>query len=427
MAKKMKINNNVFIGNNSLGSKNLFYSRIIYSAYALHKYPELEDEGAIKNFWFRENTFYGKVDLKFDPIEVNYKDLVSLRNYPDQFVLPFVRDAFEDFERDVKRSILDGIVREFPLLRKLKVVESTRRVSKLYGSLTWYTIKVLKYLTKAGKLNDIKNFEDFMVRFGDLCLEYSENNILTKSSFVMSSDVDLRYTGLALSLANADYSSDRSKVASYINHREYPLYVNLLQKYGFYVDKNAPWRIVANISSAPMQGYLEKYGIAPGLSAIFSRYYRKAYLNDIDLLQTAAYSAYTTLRDKRPKIFETSIENGELVTTTITREPLRPKAVTIIYPDDLWLSLYIKIKNNEKNLNFADNELEGIIKSAKNLQKLFDKRQVLGYINSVFKDIPAIEGSSNDAKLRKYWKETPKKELPFSEYKKYLSETVKKG
>ena len=47
----------------------------------------------------------------------------------------------------------------------------------------------------------------------------------------------------------------------------------------------------------------------------------------------------------------------------------------------------------------------------------------MDYINKVFIDVPAQEGSLNDARNRQYFKEVEEK--PFSDYKEYLAKTVK--
>ena len=427
MPKKMKINNNIFIGNNDLSSRNLFLSRVIYSAYAYQDHPDAVADSIIRDFWRFENVYYGKVDLKFNPQEVDPAKLVQLANHPEHYTLPFVKDAFEAFEKDVKVRILSGAIKDFPILRKLKVTGSTLSASKKYGGLGWYAIKVLRYLIQSGKINNIKNFDDFMEQFEDISLEYSQNNVLTKSSFIMSSDVNVAHSGLALDLFEGDFSRDSSKVSFFISHKEFPVYLELLRRYGFYVDKAAPWRIVANLSSFPMQQYIQARGLSGGLAAVFNRYYQKVHLTDISYLQKTAYDAYMTIATKRPILTEISVQGGEFVATKTRRPRIVPQDMARHFSHDRWLQLYIKIKNNEKRLKFTDKEMDKFIADAIKLQKIVDKREVLGYINSVFRDVPALEGSSNDFMLRKKFKNVPKDQLPFSDYRKFLSDTAKGG
>ena len=428
MAKKPKINSNVFIGKNSLGAEKLFWSRLVYSAYAYDEHPEAVKEGVVKDFWFMENTYYGKVDLAFTPLQVDRDQLVPLRNHEGHTVLPFVKDAFQALERDVRKCLLNGSLKDFPLLRNIKVVESTKDFPRLTSQrLIIFVRFIVQQLKISGKLDSIRNFRDFMPHFESLCLQFAEESPLTKSSLVMSKPINLPYTGLSLSLRDADYSIDKPKVMSYIDHPEFPFYLRLLEKYGFYVDKSAPWRIIANVSSAAMQSYLAQRGVAKGLSPIFSRYYRKAYIGDITLLRYAAYRAYQVILRTRPKINQTTIKNGKVVNKTLMRE--RPSSVDVFraYPPEKWLSLYVQIKNKESNLKLRETDMEIIVSDCINLSKTLDMGRIMGYIDIVFKDVPSLEGSYNDFRNRKYFKELPESEYPFTDYQDYLIDTLKKN
>jgi len=428
VAKKPKINSNLFIGNNSLGSEKLFYSRMAYSAYAYHKHEDAVREGVVKDFWFQENAYYGKVDLSFAPLQVDRDQLVPLRNHQGQFTLPFVRDAFEAFEKDVKKCLLTGAIRSFPLLKKIKVVHSTSNFPRLISQRhTIFVRYLLKELARTRKLDRIENFRDFMVQFEDMALEYASKNALTKSSVVMGKSIDLRFSGLALTLSEGDYSVDQGKVRFYLDHPEFPFYLKLLEKYGFYVDKNAPWRIVANISSAAMQSYLVARGLDEGLPPVFTRYYKKAYYGDIAFLRAAAFGAYGAILFSRPKIFRTSFENGRKVTRTIRRTKPNQAEAFRIYPTSSWLALYIRIKNKENNLKMDEPTMADVVSDCINLSKRLDTRQIMGYIDTVFKDIPSLEGSYNDFRNRRFYKKVDESEYPFDDYQDYLIETLKKG
>ena len=428
MAKKPKINNNVFIGENSLGAEKIFYSRLVYSAYAYNNHPEAVKEGVVKDFWFMENAYYGKVDLGFNPLQVDQERLVPLRNHENQFTLPFVKDAFQGLEREVRKCLLNGSLSNFPLLTEIKVVESTKNLPQLASRrLVIFVRFIIQQLKIAKKLDTIRNFKDFMEHFEDLCLQFAEQNVLTKSSLVMAKSIDLSYTGLALSLGDADYSVDRPKVEFYISHPEFPFYLKILEKYGFYVDKAAPWRIVANISSAAMQSYLRKRNVAEGLSPIFARFYKKAYMGDLTLLRYAAYRAYHVILSTRPKIFQTTLKDGKITNETILRAKPSSAEVFRIYPPQKWLSLYIKIKNKESNLKYEKTDLEKIVSDCINLSKTLDTSKIMGYIDIVFKDIPSLEGSYNDFRNRRYFKNLDESEYPFSDYQKYLIDTLKKS
>ena len=69
-------------------------------------------------------------------------------------------------------------------------------------------------------------------------------------------------TGLAIEIFDGDYGNDAQSV-SFINDPNYPIYEELCRKYGFKIDKNIPWRMVANIKSNNLSPYiLESFPLA---------------------------------------------------------------------------------------------------------------------------------------------------------------------
>lgn len=424
MANNFLINNDIFFGKNDLDSQDYFYSRMAYSVYAFRDHEEMKKKGVIRDFWFAENMLYGKVNSSFFAIEPRHEVLVPIQGTDDQFTLPFIADAFSEFEKEIRNAILSGKISNMPFLRQLKVYKSTESINRLYSGLTTImTSKIVRLLTKTRKSDNIINFEDFMVHFEDFMLEYSNNNIVTKSSFVMSNDVGLPHTALALELAEAEYASDFEKANDFINDPEYAYYLKVAEKYGFYVDKNVPWRLVANLSSRAMQLFIEESGSSSGLDSILASNFRKAYINDLGALKFCAYNAYSTIVSSRPNISKTFQENRKLFTSFEKRIPVTPEEVDILYPDERWLQLYIKIKNNEKKLDFNEQEIKRITKNSISLKNLLDTREAMGYINRVFRDIPSLEGSFNDLQNKNFFKNV--KDRPFSDYRNFLTKTTK--
>ncbi len=56
-------------------------------------------------------------------------------------------------------------------------------------------------------------------------------------------------------------------------------------QFGFVVDKNAPWRIYADLDSPAMQVYMDSYGI-DDVNHVFRSAYYKTYLTDMEVLKT---------------------------------------------------------------------------------------------------------------------------------------------
>jgi hypothetical protein len=75
----------------------------------------------------------------------------------------------------------------------------------------------------------------------------------TYSSFIKSRFCDIMSTGLALEIADIDYSDDREKVEHFLASPNWDYYVNVCNQYGFIIDKQYPFRLVADINSTIMK------------------------------------------------------------------------------------------------------------------------------------------------------------------------------
>lgn len=422
--KKLKIDGALLNGNNDQSSYDSYYSRLSYMVYAFKDHKDSGVDTPVRNFWLGENMLYGKVDPSFYPVMPLRREMVEIPGTEGKLTLPFVSAAFVEFRKEMRNATLAGKIRNLGFLTDLEVVRAASPLNSLYTRmLDSFIGKTVSFLLTTHQSDDIMNFSDFMKFFERFVLEYTESAPITKSSFSLTRNVGMLHSALALDLADEDYSVDNIKYEEYINSPEFAYYLKVAEKYGFYVDKNIPWRLVANVSSRPMQLFLEKDSSITGLRPIFATYYQAVHRDDLSALRFAAYNAYITIATTRPDIGRVDVRDGKMYTFFEKRQPVTPAQSAEIYGDDKWLELYIKIKNNEKSLNFESPSVSKIVKNSINLKNLLDISTAMDYINKVFRDIPAIEGSSNDFRNRIFFKKI--KDRPFSDYKEFLERTVK--
>ena len=72
-------------------------------------------------------------------------------------------------------------------------------------------------------------------------------------------DVQLRYLAWQSKLQILDASNDDGKAQAFIDSNNWEFFVNAAATYGFMVDKNVPWRLVADIGSSPMIEYATRH------------------------------------------------------------------------------------------------------------------------------------------------------------------------
>ena len=131
----------------------------------------------------------------------------------------------------------------------------------------------------------ITSLKTFVPIFLDFLLDQGNSFPLTFSSFVMGAPSYTLESGLSFEVATFAHDSDEEKIKEFITHPYFEFYKNAALKYGFYIDMNAPWRLVANLSSPAMQKFMSvsmgsvnvgplKYFSNLHLSSFYGRYHK---------------------------------------------------------------------------------------------------------------------------------------------------------
>ncbi len=409
------------IGTNDLKSRDSFYSRVAYSVYA---FEDKADYPNVRDFWRMESIFYGKVDTLVMPIQVNSQRLVDIPGEENQFVLPFVKDAFLEMKKEIQYALLSGKVQASPFLRDLKVHKSATPFSPAYRGYADAIIRrAVTFISNTRDFSKMSTFQDFLPQMKNFMKEFSQNNLVTRSSYAVSSQTSLTQTGLCLEFAKEDASQDSEKVSTYIDDPGYGYFLKVAQKYGFYVDKNVPWRLVANLTSLPMRQFNEQQGNSSDLSSILAFNFTNAYNDDIKAIQYIYFNTYSHLITTRPTYSHTFEKGGKLFSQTLHRTALRnTNEMMEIYSEDKWLLLYVELKNEEKKWNFSGPQVDRLYENSIDIKNLLDTRSAVRYINWVFRDYPAVEGSSNDKQLRRFFRAQSQSNL--TNYQEFLAQSA---
>ena len=222
-------------------------------------YPE---EGPRPIDLWHERPYYGRVDTKGRAVYVSETNLTQLA-YSTRFLLTidFVADAFKDFMEDINVSLRFNNFSDDSFLRTIKPINAWVSFHNLYHEhfSAIHQTFVDTYLSFGNKGNKVKDFNEYMKHF----ISYFRSSIteipFTKTAFLLSKLFPPTATGLMIDLLADDHSRDSGKYEKYIQKVEFDCYRNTATKYGFYIDKNAPWRLVANIGSVKMQSYMMAY------------------------------------------------------------------------------------------------------------------------------------------------------------------------
>ena len=97
-----------------------------------------------------------------------------------------------------------------------------------------------------------KNIKEFLNFLTDYLKGPSSMVPFTYPSFIKSRFNDIMSSGLAIEIADIDYSNDQEKVQHFLRSPNWSYYVNACNQHGFIIDKQNPFRLVADINSSAM-------------------------------------------------------------------------------------------------------------------------------------------------------------------------------
>jgi hypothetical protein len=383
----------VFNGKNNLNTKDLFYQRLNYSVNA---FPKEAFPQPITDFQFSEQIMYGRITKSHIPIVLNNSNLANLRTQtvgqgaPPLRAVNFVVDAFEAMVLDFKKAGFAGkLDNTDPVLYDISAqrayLDPDTRYRQYIESLR--NLFYNSYLTR-DRLAQIKDFDSFLPFFFEFMNTMSEVDCITRSSFITSTYCNPLVSGLAIYIAKID-ASDDSKKEEFIRSKNFNFYKTAAAKHGFLIDKNAPWKLIANIGSQEMQRYAAAYGINSE-DEILNFYYQPAYLLDVDDLQERALVFYNDLVINNPR---TRTVNDAGQTNIVCRSLTTPERVVEGYDQTYWLDKYIDIKYNELRKPGSVGKIVNLKKEVASIERVGTTTDSLNRINVELRGFDNYDGS----------------------------------
>ena len=254
-----KLDDIIVYGSNALGSKEIFEQRSRYK----ELYPSGSGFPGSFSFWEGNNLFYGRTDQSkrvVFPNETYLKQIAGTQKAV--FALNFVADAFQDFQQFMKITINKKFMPDETITAPWTATRGWENVHEAHheGMTSIYTNFAGFYLDSTGKHKNIKDHEGFLdIFFNDYIANLIQDVPFTKTGFIRSKYFTPMMSGLCIEIDSYDHGSDYEKYDKFVNNINYRTYILAAAKFGFMVDQNAPWRLVANIESNNMRSYMSKY------------------------------------------------------------------------------------------------------------------------------------------------------------------------
>lgn len=395
MSRKLKqpIDLSVPLGTNKLASDTMFKERSLYADTA-YTYPGAEGD----NFWYGKygenvapgRVLYGRVDDKGFPIYPAEENLKQLST-PDRktiFVLNFVADAFADLQRFwTSRVIRDSSYNdEDGPLQDIQPYEGWVSLHELHHDA--YKASYDAFTSHKGFLSTnrdekIVDFDSFLGVFREFLSTQLPHRPHTRSGHVVSKLCAPQISGLMINIApKPDYGDDYAKYMGYFKNDNFHLYLDAARRYGFAIDLNAPWRLVADIESEPMKAYLKRYGIYD-LDKVFKSYYIPTNRYDIEVFSVYMMNIYNSYVAASPNIRrKIPCREGRTKWKLTSRKPLTTEQFERDYPHKWWIRMYTWLRATEAELDWDQPTFEGVVKKARFYEKNLNIEEAIRYINT---------------------------------------------
>ena len=181
----------------------------------------------------------------------------------------------------------------------------------------------------------------------------------TFSGFLKSRYCPINVSGLVIEIANLDYYDDSKKMEHFINSGHWEYYLNACRSFGFMVDKNIPWRLVADIASPEMLGYAAQYNMQATNRIINIGYTRTDYIYYAKF-RKYLLRLYNTVKLPKIKIIDEC--NGRVRIHHIIPESYSETQLTRIFSERTLLSFLFEIRMHEEPKEFSESEKKTIIR-----------------------------------------------------------------
>ena len=370
---------------NNKTNTSILYEQRRYYKYSFFNYIENKID-----FWELQK-YYGRVDKRGIPFYLNQQYLKSIttpsitNTQQKQMVLNIVSDSFKEMNDEFKKADLYFNIPKSKY-NPLKIKKSTLVFETEY---TNYFRELLNLWYKQNKNNidnNISNFNNFMNLFIGT-FAYA-NAIMTQSAYLTSFLSSPLNTGLVIEISNDKHDEDPTKINSYINDENFEFFCNTTGKYGFMVDKNAPWRIVYNLTTQYANEKLNQYGITD-IDDLFGKYYVYPHLTEYKKLREEFINFYNSKVKQKPTLQKSEychITKG-VKFTEIT------KSTEIIQDDLSWIKFYYFLRCKEETIGMTQSQFVIDLNKISMLYNSFGETSALEWILNKTKKF--IDGGSN--------------------------------
>ena len=341
---------------NSESARELFEKKNFYSIDTVSNYANLVD------FEFAEKALYGRVDRFYQPMIVKdyFLELKRIPSDPNSsqtvYALNFVVDAFEKLKKQFQKKTMRGeISKSEDFLSNLTAHKGYVNPTQAYNQHIQAYTEAFEGIIRNRNIR-FTNFDQFVTKIVPFLSKTLRKRPFTRPAFIKSTYCPINVSGLVIEISDVKCDNDLEKIKEFYESVNWEFYLNACNNLGFMVDRNNPWRLVADIGSAEMLTYAMVYGI-DSTDEIINITYKSAHHGYLEVFKVIMYNMYSKLKVQRYSSLVATNQGGEQI---VTRRPIEYSYAqfTKQYDDAYFLNIYCKLRFIEEESFFSKSEQE---------------------------------------------------------------------
>ncbi len=389
--KKPRIGDDSLVpkGNNKLSAYAAFYQKSVYRDTS---YPVGEGMGPSPIDLIDDyKLLYGRINDTGSPIFLAEDNLMQLHSDDNKthFALNFVAEAYEDMREYVqfaaRTNKIDNQTSVYADIPPARAWDSLhKRYHKYWEDLFLAFDGTYMNSTLNAKIQD---FDSFMRIFMQFAQHIGAIFPMTRTEYLTSKYVSPSTSGLMIEMVEGVHDDDFAKYVGFIRDNNFSWMRTVANRFGFKIDKNAPWRFVADVGSPAMKEYMKKYGVKT-TKDFFRTYYFPAYMMELRTLKKYIWMCYDRFVVQSPGVatLRECAASARLVTTYEERGRITEQEFNQRYPDSYWLRVFVYLRAIETRQHWDQRKFEKVVEKAQEYEKYVDINTACEYIDRTFKD-----------------------------------------
>lgn len=353
---------------NNSRAKHSYDSRLDYKKMALDFLDAVQQKNRFIDLWY-DKPLYGKIDIEGNAVYNLPESTLKQLNSDGEilFAIDFVAHAFEDMKRFFTDAVAKG-----QMGNKIGSIQGLNPKRAWTSPLAAFNehIAMLKnfFISEFLMANKkhIQNIHDVIKQYRRFVKAYAKDFPMTFSRFLLSDFCPIQSSGLIIELSEFQHGNDITNLEimdSYVFNK----YTSMANRYGFFVNKNAPYALVANLGSSTMKRYMRHYDIQ-NPKHYFEDYCYPAYRSDMHRMREFVYECYKEFVLARPFRKSTVVTKRGISKRTRAREFLTLTQYNSTISMNEWTEICIFVKASELGIDMHPTEVKRLVEKVNYLR-----------------------------------------------------------